>query len=294
MPLEYVLITPARNEAALIESTIRSVVSQTLLPKRWIIVSDGSTDDTDGIVQRYLPGRDWLELVHLPVERSRSFAAKVHVFNEGYRRLANVSYDIIGNLDADITVPDDYFACLVDKFADNPRLGVAGTHYVENGFHSYDDSFMSIEHVNGGCQLFRRECFEDIGGYIPIPGGGIDWAAVTTARMKGWTTRSFPDRVFHHHRAIGTAESNVLASRFHYGKKDYSLGNHPLWELMRGTFQMTKTPYVVGGLSLLLGYVWCALTAPVRPIPSELVRFHRREQLSRLRGLLAAQRRPQR
>jgi len=285
MPYEYVLITPARNEAALIEATIQSVVAQTVLPKRWVIVSDGSTDGTDEIVERHMVGRDWIELLHLPEQRERSFAAKVHVFNAGYARLQDLSFDVIGNLDADITFPQDYFEFLLDRFAAIPDLGVAGTHYVEGDFHSFEDSFMNVNHVNGGCQLFRRACFEDIGGYVPIKGGGIDWVAVTTARMKGWTTRSFAERVFHHHRKIGTAESNELASRYKYGRKDYFLGGHPLWELLRGSFQMTKRPYIVGGLCLLAGYFWCYLARPARPVSDELVAFYRKEQLGRLREL---------
>jgi len=286
MALTYVLITPARNEAAFIEQTLQSVVAQTVLPKRWVIVSDGSTDGTDEIVRKYQDGREWLELIHLPEKQERSFAAKGTDINAGYERVKALSFDIIGCLDADITFVEDYFAFLLGKFEAAPNLGVAGTHYIEDGFHSYADSYINVHHVNGGIQLFRRACFEEIGGYIPIKGGGIDWVAVTTARMKGWTTRSFGERVFNHHRKIGTAGSNELMSRFKYGKKDYFLGGHPLWELFRGCFQMTKKPYVVGGLFLLFGYFCCWITRFKRPVSDELVKFHRKEQIERLRKLL--------
>jgi biofilm PGA synthesis N-glycosyltransferase PgaC len=286
MTLEYVLITPAHNESAFIEKTIRSVIAQSVLPKRWVIVSDGSTDGTDEIVQKYRQGREWLKLVHLPERQEHNFAAKVHAFNAGYARVKDLSFDIIGNLDADISFGDDFFAYLLERFEAMPDLGVAGTHYVEGDFHSYEDSYINVQHVNGQCQLFRRACFEDIGGYVPIKGGGIDWVAVTTARMKGWTTYSFADRTFYHHRKIGTAGSNELMSRFRYGKKDYFLGGHPLWELFRTNFQMTKKPYVVGGLALLLGYFWCWIIRYERLVSAELMRFHRKEQLDRLRHLL--------
>lgn len=286
MRLEYVLITPARNEAAFIEKTVQSVVEQKALPKKWVIVSDGSTDGTDEIVGRYMKGRPWMELVRLPERRERSFAGKVQAFNAGYDRVKSLSFDVICNLDADITFERDYFEFLLQKFAEDPRLGVAGTHYVEGDFHSFRDSYIDIRHVNGGCQLFRRACFEDIGGYIPIKGGGIDWVAVTTARMKGWGTHSYAERVFHHHRKIGTAESNEFASQFKYGQKDYFLGNHPLWEALRGAFQMTKAPYVIGGILLLSGYVSGWLFRRERPIPEDLITFHQGEQLRRLRELV--------
>jgi glycosyltransferase involved in cell wall biosynthesis len=286
MSCEYVLVTPARNEAAYIEKTIQSVIAQTILPKRWVILSDGSTDGTDDIVRRYLDARSWMELIRLDEHRERSFAGKVRAFSAGYDRVRSLPFDVIGNLDADISFGDDYFEYLLHQFEAIPNLGVAGTHYVEGDFHSYEDSYIDINHVNGGCQLFRRACFEAIGGYVPIKGGGIDWVAVTTARMQGWTTRSFSDRTFHHHRKIGTAGSSELRSRFHYGKKDYFLGGHPLWQLFRSAFQMTKKPYLLGGLCLLSGYVWCWATRYRRPVSAELMQFHRNEQLDRLRGLL--------
>jgi len=284
--MEYVLITPARNEVGLLGKTLDSVVSQTVLPKKWVIVSDGSTDGTDELVRDYMRGRDWIELLHLPESRPRSFAAKVQVFNAGYEQIKSLPYDVIACLDADISFEKQYFSYLLGKFEAHPRLGVAGTHYVEGDFHSFDDSYMNPHHVNGGCQVFRKACFEEIGGYVPIAGGGIDWVAVTTARMKGWETRSFGDMVFYHHRKIGTAGTNELVSRFRYGKKDYFLGGHPLWELLRGSYQMAKRPYLIGGLAMLSGYFWCAVTRHKRPISQELMVFYRNEQMQRLRGLL--------
>jgi poly-beta-1,6-N-acetyl-D-glucosamine synthase len=286
MTLKYVLITPARNEAEFIEKTIQSVIAQTVLPERWVIVSDGSTDGTNEIVENYRDVREWLDLVRLPQHAERNFAAKVNAFNAGYRRLEGLLFDVIGNIDADVSFGDDFMAYLLDKFEKMPDLGVAGTHYVEGDFHSFHDSFINVKHVNGQCQLFRKACFEDIGGYAPIKGGGIDWVAVTTARMKGWTTHSFADRTFYHHRKMGTAGGNELKARFHYGKKDYFLGGHPLWQLFRSIFQMTKKPYVLGGLFLVLGYLWCWITGHERSVSPELMAFHRGEQLTRLKQLL--------
>ncbi len=288
MALPYVLITPAHNEAAFIEKTIQSVIAQTVLPERWVIVSDGSTDGTDEIVEKYRDGRPWLELIRLPEHSERHFAAKVRAFDAGYRRVDGLPFDIIGNIDADVSFGEDFMAYLLDKFETMPELGVAGTHYVEGDFHSFRDSFINVDHVNGQCQLFRRACFEDIGGYVPVKGGGIDWIAVTTARMKGWTTRSFADRTFCHHRKMGTAGSNELKARFHYGKKDFFLGGHPLWQVCRGTFQMTKKPYVVGGVFLLLGYFCSWVTRRERSVSPELMAFHRREQMTRLKHLLVS------
>ncbi len=286
MPLDYVLITPARNEAAFIEKTIQSVIAQTVLPLRWVIVSDGSTDRTDEIVESYQQGRPWLELIKVAPRAERNFAAKVLAFNAGYERVKTLPFEVIGNIDADVSFPEDFMAFLLNKFETMPELGVAGTHYVEGDFHSWSDSYINVHHVNGQCQLFRRACFDDIGGYVPIKGGGIDWVAVTTARMKGWLTFSFAERTFYHHRKMGTAGGSELGARFRYGKKDYFLGGHPLWQVFRSSFQMTRRPYVLGGLGLLAGYAWCWLTGHPRAVSPELMKFHRGEQMQRLRELL--------
>jgi glycosyltransferase involved in cell wall biosynthesis len=280
----YVLITPARNEAEFLEKTIESVIRQNTPPARWVIISDGSTDGTDDIVKKYVFEYKWIDFLRMPEHKDRHFAAKVRCFNAGYEKVKKLDYDIIGNLDADISFERDYFQFLMAKFAENPELGVAGTPFVEDGYH-YDYRFTNIEHVSGACQLFRRECFEEIGGYIPIKSGGIDWVAVTTARMKGWKTRTFTEKTCFHHRKIGTGNNSALTAWFKQGRKDYFLGNHPLWEIFRTPYQMTKRPYVIGGLCLFSGYTWAGLKRKKRPIPDELIRFIRQEQMTRLKNI---------
>jgi poly-beta-1,6-N-acetyl-D-glucosamine synthase len=134
--------------------------------------------------------------------------------------------------------------------------------------------------------LFRRQCFEEIGGYIANKAGGIDWMAVTTARMQGWKTRSFNERSFFHHRQLGTAERGVLAASYSYGEKDYILGGHPLWEMFRVSYRMTKRPYILDGIALGLGYGSAAARRLKRPVSDELMAFHRKEQMRKLKVIL--------
>jgi hypothetical protein len=175
---------------------------------------------------------------------------------------------------------------LLRKLAEDPTLGVVGTPFKDMAREIYDYRFVSIEHVSGACQLFRRECFEQIGGYLPVRGGGIDHIAVITARMKGWKTRTFTDKVCLHHRHIGAAQDNPLMARFRTGVSDYALGSHPIWELSRTIYQMTKKPFIVGGLTLGAGYIWALVRRGERPVSQELVTFRRREQMQRLRRFL--------
>ena len=283
----YVLITPARNEEAFIRKTLDSVVQQTFPPIKWVIVNDGSSDNTARIVQEYTARYPWIELVNLPPRKERHFAAKVHAFNAGQERVRNLDYEVIGNLDSDVSLDPDHFEFLLTKFKDEPRLGVAGTVFrEEGGYNSGTDSLEGQFYVSGQCQIFRRQCFEEINGYFANKAGGIDWIAVTTARMKGWKTRSFNEKSFFHHRHLGMAERSVLAASYSYGAKDYILGGHPLWEAFRVCYRMTKRPYIVDGIALGLGYTSAALRRLKRPVSNELMAFHRREQIRKLKVIV--------
>jgi len=284
--LRYVIITPARNEAQFIELTLNSVTSQTVLPLKWVIVSDGSKDGTDGIVEKYAAQHPWIELVRMPERAERHFAGKVHAFNAGYARVRDTEYDVIVSLDADISFDAYHFGFLLDKLSADGGLGLVGTPFREVSGETYDYRFVNIEHVSGACQVFRRECFEAIGGYVPVEGGSIDHIAVITARMKGWKTRTFTEMICVHHREMGTAQRSILRSRFKLGIKDYAVGNHPLWEVFRTAYQMTKTPLGFGGLALGTGYFWAMFRHLERPVSRDLIDFHRREQMQRLKKIL--------
>jgi glycosyltransferase involved in cell wall biosynthesis len=283
----FVLITPARNEAEFIELTIQSVVAQTMRPIKWVIVSDGSTDGTDDIVNRYAAAHSWIELLRMPERRERHFAGKVHAFNAGHARVKELEYQAIGSLDGDTSFDKDYFSFLLAKLGEDPALGLVGTPFRETSTgQTYDYRFVSIEHVSGACQLFRRECFEEIGGYVPVKGGGVDHVAVLTARMKGWKTRTFPHKLCLHHRKMGTAQRSALMASFSTGARDYALGGHPLWEVFRTGYQMTKRPFVIAGLMLGIGYVSALIRHQKRPVPRQLIEFRRREQMQRLKKFL--------
>lgn len=288
--LQYVIVTPARNEAQYIEGTIRSMIAQTHRPLRWVIVSDGSTDATDEIVHGYAAEHRWIELMRMPERQERHFAGKVYAFNSGYARVKDLSFDIVGNLDGDVSFDPDHFEFLVGRMATAPELGVAGAPFREGDF-QYDYRFTNIENVWGGCQLFRRQCFEAIGGYMPLKDGCIDHVAVLSARMRGWQTRTFTEKICIHHRLMGTALQGGLKAKLKMGVKDYTVGNHPLWQFARTCYQMRHRPYVVGGLALGCGYYWSLLRRAQIPLSSELVSFVRREQMQRLKRLFGGSRR---
>ena len=284
--LKYLLITAARNEEAFIELTIQSVVNQTVRPLRWVIVSDGSTDRTDEIVARYAAEHDWIELFRMPERATRDFGGKARCFNTAYARAKHLGFDLVGNLDADLTFTEDYYAFLLQKFLQDPKLGLGGTPFREEG-QTYDYRFSSSEHVSGAAQMFRRECFEQIGGYLAVKGGGIDVIAVLTSRMNGWHTHTFTEKACDHHRPMSSANyKNRFVADFKLGQRQYGLGFHPVWQVFRSVYQMSRKPYFFGGIALFLGYFSAMIRRVERPISPELVAFQQRDQMRRLRKFL--------
>lgn len=287
--MKYALVSSSRNEEKLIALTLDSVTGQKQLPERWVIVDDGSTDRTGEIADRYAQKFPWVTVVHNPRREGRSFAAKAANVNAAFAKLETdgVDFDVVGNLDTDTTFTPDYMEFILGKFVADPKLGCAGTPFTQDGgYDSTKDSFEGENYVAGPVQLFRRECFREIGGYVANPAGGVDWIAVMTARMKGWTVRSFPEKRYHHHRSMGTAERNEVVALFTYGEKDYYLGNSPLWQLFRVTYRLAKKPYLTGGLALLCGFCWAALRRVKRPVTDELMKFHRADQMKKLKSIL--------
>jgi poly-beta-1,6-N-acetyl-D-glucosamine synthase len=281
--LTYVLITPARNEEAYLQRTIDSVVSQTALPLHWVIVSDGSTDRTADIAAEAAARYSWITAVVRPPRDVRDFAGKVSAFNAGFDVVQDLRFDVVGSLDADLSFVPDYFEYLLEKFAGDAQLGLAGCPFSEDGV-TYDYSFSSADHVSGACQLFRRECFEQIGGYRPLKGGGIDVVAVLMSRMKGWRTRTFTDRVCVHHRPMGSANSGSrFVTNYQLGQRAYRLGFHPVWQLCRSAYQMTRPPYVLAGVALGLGYLAAMFSGAERVVAPDVVEFQGRDQMKRLR-----------
>lgn len=285
---KYVLITPARNEADFIELTLKSVISQTVRPVKWVIVNDGSSDATGDIVAKYASVHPWIELIEMPERRERNFAGKAQAVHAGHEKVEGLDYDVIGNLDADVSFDPDFFSFLMGRFEENPSLGVAGTAFHEGDL-TYNYEFVGTEHVSGMVQMFRRECFEGIGGYSAIRSGGIDLIAVLSARAKGWQTQTFLEKTFVHHRSQGGALHTGLRGRWYMGRKDYLLGNHPVWEVFRSVYQMAHKPYLIGGFLVLVSYFWNALRGVEKTIPGELMTLRRRDQLQRLK--LVVQRR---
>ena len=280
--LPYVLLTAARNEASHLRRLLISVTSQTVKPIRWVIISDASSDGTDELVSEFSSQYSWIELIRMSEATPRDFRAKALCIKQGFQSVAELEFDVIGNLDADVSFATDYFEFLIGKFAASPNLGVAGTSYLEGAFCSTRSRFADLTHVPGQCQLFRRRCFESIGAYLPVKEGGIDTIAVTMAKVGGWHTRTFVEKSFLHHRRMGTWAGNSLRTAFRAGERDCLLGNHLLWQTARSFLMATQKPFLLGAVLNWLGYTLCAMRLRKKNMPAKGVELRQREQLQRL------------
>jgi biofilm PGA synthesis N-glycosyltransferase PgaC len=285
----YVLITAARNEEAYIEKTIQSVISQTILPKKWVIISDGSTDRTDEIVKRYQANYDFIQLLRMELDTNRNYGRRVDVMLAGVERLNGIEYDFIGNLDADVSFEPNYYESIIVRFQANSNLGIAGGRIFDKHRNGFRRQFASVDSVAGAIQMFRWRCYEEIGGLTPSTIGGVDAIAEITARMKGWQVRSFSDlKIFHHRQTgIGTGSHNIWHARLNGGIIQYSVGYHWLFVLARSLYKIFQRPYLLGSILTLCGFCWANLQKKERVVPDEVMQYLRREQLHKLLSLFS-------
>jgi biofilm PGA synthesis N-glycosyltransferase PgaC len=278
----YVLITAAYNEDRYIENVLRSVVSQVHPPKRWVIVSDGSTDRTDEMVLNYAKDYPFIELLPLREEHARNFAAQVNAIRSGYERLKDLDFEFVGNLDADVSFGPEYFQRLIQIMRNERDLGLSGGFIYEDGPQGFSSRHHNTTNsVAHAVQFFRRECYESIGGYIPLPYGGPDWCAEISVRMKGWRVQAIPELQVNHHRSTGGG-TGVLRYAFQQGMMDHSLGSHPAIEVLRCVRRLRDRPYGLSALVRMSAFLYATVRRQKRPVSKEFVKFLRKSEMGRL------------
>jgi glycosyltransferase involved in cell wall biosynthesis len=281
----YVLVTPVRNEEGTIPITIESVISQTILPKEWIIVSDGSTDRTDEIVRRHSAQHAFIRLMRLEGSHTPNFASVVHAIEAGCGALLSADYEYIGLLDADVRFAGDYYQQLIGKFSDSPKLGLAGGWVKDLVKGKLQGGRLNPKEVAGATQFFHRSCFESLGGLIAIPEGGWDAITCVRARMHGYETRTFPDVIMEHLKPRNSIYGSSIRRKWQMGARDYALGSHPMFETLKCLGRIAEQPLFLGALARLAGYVRRSLQGRQVLLPPELVRFIRDEQMARVVAL---------
>jgi glycosyltransferase involved in cell wall biosynthesis len=278
--VRYVIITPVRDEEKYLEGTLRSVIRQTLKPVEWIIVNDGSSDRTGEVIEKYADAYSWIRGIH---RENRGFrkagGGVVEAFYEGYNVLNSRDWDFIVKLDGDLSFEKDYFERCLEKFQQQPNLGLGGGvvwNIVRTGLQMEKNPLF---HVRGATKIYRKQCWEEIGDLIKAP--GWDTLDEVKANMLGWKTQSFTDLRVLHHRPTGLAEG-VWRGCVKNGVADYICGYHPLFMAAKCIKRLFDRPYGVWTVGLLYGFCKGYLKGVEQVHDEDLKKYLRREQLRKL------------
>lgn len=280
----YVVVSPVRNEEKHLALTINSMVAQTIRPLSWVIVNDGSRDDTGRIAEQATDANPWIKVVNRPDRGFRQAGGGVvEAFYEGYRLIENLSWDYVVKLDGDLSFAPDYFEQCFIEFERDERLGIGGgticcrVGEIIEPEAKADPRF----HVRGATKIYRSTCWHRIGGLIAAP--GWDTLDEIKANMLGWATYTLSDVKVLHHRPTGAAYG-TWNDRVKNGMANYVSGYHPLFMLLKCARRMTAEPYVVGGLGLLFGFVKGYLKRIPQVEDRALIGYLRQQQMNRLLG----------
>jgi biofilm PGA synthesis N-glycosyltransferase PgaC len=279
--VKYCIITAIRDEEKFIAATIDAVAAQTIQPLEWVIVDDGSTDRTPAIIDGYAAKYPWIHAVHRQDRGFRSTGGGIEGFLCGFETLHRRDWEFVVNLDGDLTFNPDYFERCFEHFRQAPRLGIAGgTIYNKIGEELQLEKCPEF-HVRGATKIYRRLCWESLGGMLP----GLGWDTVDEikANMRGWNTRSFPDLQLIHHRVTGTAEG-AWGGAVKDGQADYIVGYHPIFFMVKCARRLFKPPFLLGALGLGYGFLRSFLRRAPRINDKEVIRYIQDQQLRRLFG----------
>lgn len=283
MPVDigkYVIVTPARDEQKYIEKTISSVINQTLQPLQWIIVNDGSTDDTGIIIDNYAKKYSWIKPVHRSNRGARVAGGGVmETFYDGYEAINETEWEFIVKLDGDLTLEPNYFKDCIEEFYKDPQLGVCGggIYHEING--SLELEKQPLFHVRGATKIYKRECWEAIGGLIKAP--GWDTIDEVNANMLGWKTRSFNHLKVIHHRFTGAAAGS-WHNAVKNGKASYIAGYHPIFMLAKCMKHFFEKPYSTSAFGLFYGFISGYFYKIPQMNNKKLIAYIRKQQIRRL------------
>lgn len=278
--IKYVIITPIRDEAENIETTIKSMISQTVKPVEWIIVNDGSTDNTGEIIDRYAEQHSWIKTIHRGDRGFRkSGTGVIEAFYDGYDSLEFKDYDFIVKLDGDLSFEEGYFRKCFEYFSDNPKLGIGGGDVYNSINGKLDLEKNPAFHVRGATKIYKRECWDAIGGVVRST--GWDTIDEVKANMLGFKTYSFKDLKLLHLRSTGEADG-AWRNAIKNGMANYISGYHPLFMILKCIKRIPSKPYLMESAGILLGFIKGYVNRVPQVDDAELIRYVRKQQIMKL------------
>ncbi|MEM6739070.1 MAG: glycosyltransferase [Pseudomonadota bacterium] len=281
----YVLISPCRNEAVHMRRTLDAVLAQSVPPALWVIVDDGSTDETPDILAAYAERSSILRIVRCADRGRRAVGPGViEAFYAGLATVDVADFDYLCKLDLDLDLPTTYFANLIAHMEADPHLGTcSGMPWFRSRSGRRVSEKCGPEMSVGMTKFYRRACFEEIGGFERA----VMWDAIDChrARQRGWRARAFSDADlgFEHLRPMGSSDKGVLKGRRRHGAGQYFMGSDPIYFAATALYRTAHPPYVLGGLAMLQGYVGAWLRGAARLQDPELRSFIRAYQRRALR-----------
>lgn len=277
----YLLISPCRDEAEHMRRTLDSVMAQTVPPALWIVVDDGSTDDTAAILESYRARMPYLQIVRRENRGRRSVGPGViEAFNAGLEAARLGEFDYLCKLDLDLDLPPRYFEGLMERMERNPRLGTTSgkPYFVAPGSGRLVPEVCGDEMSVGMTKFYRVACFREIGGFVrEVMWDGID---CHRCRMLGWIAESVdePELRFVHLRPMGSSQKGIWTGRVRSGYGQYFMGTAPLYLLASAVFRLFKHPMLIGSVAMVWGYANSAARSAARYDDLEFRRFLRRYQ----------------
>ena len=282
--MEFIIITPAKNEERYIENTVQAVLRQTVKPKKWVIVDDGSEDDTAGIVARYIGKCDYLQIVKRDSRNEERWGGSkvVRAFYAGYDTIRDESFDFIVKLDADLTIPPNYFEEVIKCFEMNPRVGLCGGYCTVLAHGTYVNECYAEDHVRGAFKAYRRDCFQDIGGLKQIwSWDGIDESAI---RFYGWDLKVLPLPVIHHRPT--SKEYNLFRHSFKTGREMFKERVNLFSLIFICLVNTPRKPAIVGSMLYMLGYLVSWLNREDKVIDKDLGDYINKDRYNKVLGKL--------
>ena len=284
--MAYILISPCKNEAAYMEKTLQTIRDQSVLPVQWVIVDDGSTDNSVALIQKYAAEMPFIKVVSRPPSERKVGGGVIDAFNTGLAAVDVEDYDYLCKLDMDLDLPPLYFETLLQRMEADPRLGTASgkAYYLHPRTGERTSELCGDEASVGMTKFYRRACFEDIDGFVAEV--GWDGYDCHRARWFGWRAVSWddPELQFIHLRPMGSSQKSIYRGRIRHGKGQFHLGAHPLFFLLSSVYRSVRQrPYVTGSIFSMYGYFKSWLTGEKHFGDKEITSFIRAYQMRALR-----------